>query len=205
MKQYRPLSFNKELRPNNGFSAVSNIPEGTDLDTKILNSAGNPAGWDMNILFIIVASILVIGAVWGWKRGLLESVIRIISCILGIFVLVVAAKGVGNFIQKSYVKVIMAVILLLAIRMIHRAVKFLTDTFRLVRAIPVGKLADKLAGAVLGLAEAVIVIWLMFLIIGIFDIMGLKVWMIEQVSESSFLTMLYYSNYLIELLKAVLY
>ncbi|MDE6909386.1 MAG: CvpA family protein [Lachnospiraceae bacterium] len=175
------------------------------MDTKILNSAGNPAGWDMNILFIIVASILVIGAVWGWKRGLLESVIRIISCILGIFVLVVAAKGVGNFIQKSYVKVIMAVILLLAIRMIHRAVKFLTDTFRLVRAIPVGKLADKLAGAVLGLAEAVIVIWLMFLIIGIFDIMGLKVWMIEQVSESSFLTMLYYSNYLIELLKAVLY
>lgn len=175
------------------------------MDTKILNSAGNPAGWDMNILFIIVASILVIGAVRGWKRGLLESVIRIISCILGIFVLVVAAKGVGNFIQKSYVKVIMAVILLLAIRMIHRAVKFLTDTFRLVRAIPVGKLADKLAGAVLGLAEAVIVIWLMFLIIGIFDIMGLKVWMIEQVSESSFLTMLYYSNYLIELLKAVLY
>lgn len=78
------------------------------MDTNILNSAGNPASWDINILFIIVASILVIGAVWGWKRGLLESVIRIISCILGILVLVIVAKGVGNFIQKSYVKVIMA-------------------------------------------------------------------------------------------------
>ncbi len=167
------------------------------MDTNILNSAGNPASWDINILFIIVASILVIGAVWGWKRGLLESVIRIISCILGILVLVIVAKGVGNFIQKSYVKVIMAVILLLAIRMIHRAVKFLTDTFKLVRAVPIGKLADKLAGTIL--------IWLMFLVVGVFDIMGLKAWMMTQINQSSFLTMLYYSNYLIELLKAVLY
>ena len=175
------------------------------MDTNILNSAGNPVSWDMNILFIIVVSILAIGAVWGWKRGLLESVIRIISCILGILVLIVVAKGVGNFIQKSYVKVIMALILLLAIRMIHRAVKFMADTFKLVRAIPIGKLADKLAGTILGLAEAVIIIWIMFLIVGVFDIMGLKSWMMVQVSESSFLTMLYYSNYLIELLKAVLY
>lgn len=192
MTQYRPLSFNK-------------APEETYLDTNILNSAGNPVSWDMNILFIIVVSILAIGAVWGWKRGLLESVIRIISCILGILVLIVVAKGVGNFIQKSYVKVIMALILLLAIRMIHRAVKFMADTFKLVRAIPIGKLADKLAGTILGLAEAVIIIWIMFLIVGVFDIMGLKSWMMVQVSESSFLTMLYYSNYLIELLKAVLY
>ncbi|MDE7321367.1 MAG: CvpA family protein [Lachnospiraceae bacterium] len=175
------------------------------MDTIILLSAGISAGWDINILFIIVVSMLVIGAVWGWKRGLIESVIRVISCILGILVLIIAAKGVGNFIQKSYVRVIMAVMMLLAIRIIHRAVKFLTDTFKLVRAIPIGKLADKLAGMMLGLAEAVIVIWLMFLIVGIFDIMGLKTWMIEQVSESSFLTMLYYSNYLIELLKTVLY
>lgn len=192
MTQYRPLSFNK-------------APEEIYLDTNILNSAGNPVSWDMNILFIIVVSVLAIGAVWGWKRGLLESVIRIISCILGILVLIVVAKGVGNFIQKSYVKVIMALILLLAIRMIHRAVKFLADTFKLVRAIPIGKLADKLAGTILGLAEAVIIIWIMFLIVGVFDIMGLKSWMMAQVSESSFLTMLYYSNYLIELLKAVLY
>lgn len=159
---------------------------------------------DINILFIIVVSVLAIGAALGWKRGLIESVIRIISCILGILVLVIAAKGVGNFIQKSYVRVIMAAVLLLAIRIIYRAAKFLTDTFKLVRAIPVGKLADKLAGAVLGLAESVFAVWLFFLIIGIFDTTGLNAWLIEQVGKSSFLTMLYYSNYLIEILKKIL-
>lgn len=159
---------------------------------------------DINILFIIVVSVLAIGAALGWKRGLIESVIRIISCILGILVLVIAAKGVGNFIQKSYVRVIMAAVLLLAIRIIYRVAKFLTDTFKLVRAIPVGKLADKLAGAVLGLAESVFAVWLFFLIIGIFDTTGLNAWLIEQVGKSSFLTMLYYSNYLIEILKKIL-
>lgn len=160
---------------------------------------------EINILFIIVVLMLVIGAVWGWKRGLLESIIRIISCILGILVIVVMAKGIGSFVQKSYVQVIMALVLLVMIQVIHRIVKFLTDTFKLVRAIPVGKLADKLAGAVLGLAEAIFVIWLVFLLIGVFDVADLNAWVIQQVEKSRFLTMIYYSNYLIELLRKVLF
>ena len=160
---------------------------------------------EINVLFVIVVLVLAAGAVWGWKRGLLESVIRIISCVLGILVIVVVAKGVGNFIQKSYVQVIMALILLILIRFIHKIVKFLTDTFKLVRAIPVGKLADKLAGSVLGLAEAVFAIWLAFLLIGVFDVMGINAWMMKQVEQSRFLTMIYYSNYLIELLRTVLF
>lgn len=159
---------------------------------------------EINILFIIVVIAFGAGTIWGWKRGLLESVIRIVSCILGILVLVVVAKGVGSFLQRSYVKVIMALLLLLAIRMIYRLMRFLTDTFRLVRAIPVGKLADKLAGAVLGLVEAIFAVWLCFLLIGVFDVMNLNAWVLQQVEQSRFLTVLYNSNYLIELLKNVL-
>lgn len=160
---------------------------------------------EINILFIIVVIAFGAGTIWGWKRGLLESVIRIVSCILGILVLVVVAKGVGSFLQKSYVKVIMALLLLLAIRMIYRLMRFLTDTFRLVRAIPVGKLADKLAGAVLGLIEAIFAVWLCFLLIGVFDVMNLNAWVLQQVEQSRFLAMLYDSNYLIELLKNILF
>ncbi len=144
------------------------------------------------------------GTVWGWKRGLLESVIRIISCILGILVVVVVAKGIGSFMQKRYMQVIMALALLVLIQVIHKVVRFLTETFKLVRAIPVGKLADKLAGAVLGLAESVFVIWLVFLLVGVFDVMDLNKWVTAQVEQSRFLTLIYYSNYLIELLKKVL-
>ena len=144
------------------------------------------------------------GTVWGWKRGLLESVIRIISCILGILVVVVVAKGIGSFMQKRYMQVIMALALLVLIQVIHKVVRFLTETFKLVRALPVGKLADKLAGAVLGFAESVFVIWLAFLLVGVFDVMDLNKWVTGQVEQIRFLTLIYYYNYLIELLKKVL-
>ena len=156
----------------------------------------------INILFIIVIIILITGAVAGWKRGLLESVIRIISYILGILVLIIIAKGIGNFIQGSYAYVIMAFILLAAIEAIHKFIRFLFSTLKLVRALPIGKLADKLLGAVLGVVEAVLVVWLMFFIVGNFHTMNLTTWVQEQVSQSRFLTMLYY--YHIEFLKQLL-
>ena len=111
----------------------------------------------------------------------MESVIRIISCILGILVVVVVAKGIGSFMQKRYMQVIMALALLVLIQVIHKVVRFLTETFKLVRALPVGKLADKLAGAVLGFAESVFVIWLAFLLVGVFDVMYLNKWVTGQV------------------------
>lgn len=156
---------------------------------------------EINILFAIVVLMLLTGAVWGWKRGLLDGVIRIVSCILGILVIVIMAKGVGSFVQKSYVQVVMALLLLVLIQIIHKVVKFLTDTFKLVRAIPVGRLVDKLAGAVLGLAEAVLVVWLILLLIGVFDVLGLNTWVLQQVEQSRLLTMLYY--YMIELLRKI--
>ena len=159
---------------------------------------------DINILFIIVIAILGIGVIWGWKRGFLESVIRIISCILGILVLIVVAKGIGSFMQKSYVQVVMAFALLAAIRLIHKIMRFLTDSFKLVRAIPIGNLADKFAGAALGLAESVLIVWLGFLLLGVFDTLGLNAWVLEQVEQSRFLTIMYHSNYLIALLQKVL-
>ena len=56
----------------------------------------------------------------------------------------------------------------------------------------------------LGLAEAVLILWLGFLLLGVFDTIGLNAWVLEQVEQSRFLTIIYYSNYLIELLKKVL-
>ena len=194
-----------QRRPYRQYSFINFIDKG-EKDSLFFGLCTQRGGTylEINILFIIVVLTLSAGTVWGWKRGLLESVIRIISCILGILVVVVGAKGIGSFMQKRYMQVIMALALLVLIQVIHKVVRFLTETFKLVRALPVGKLADKLAGAVLGFAESVFVIWLAFLLVGVFDVMDLNKWVTGQVEQSRFLTLIYYSNYLIELLKKVL-
>lgn len=158
---------------------------------------------DINVLLIIVILILLSGAAWGWRRGIIESVIGIISCALGLLVIITVANGVGSFMQKSYVRLTMAVALLLAISIIHKIIIFLAEALKLIRHVPAGKLVDKLTGAVLGLAEAVFVIWLLFLLSGFLEIMGLNAWIMAQVEKSRFLTVLYYSNYLVELLRGI--
>lgn len=156
---------------------------------------------EINILFIIVAIMLIAGSIWGYRRGLLESIIRIISCVLGILVLVVLLKGLGDFLQGSFLSVLMAVILIVAIGIIHKLVKFIIESVKIVRAIPAGMLVDKLAGAALGFVEAVFVIWVLFILIGSLDMFNLNAWINEQVSQSRFLSLIYRTNYIVKLLK----
>ncbi len=158
--------------------------------------------FNINILFVIVTVILGIGTIWGWKRGLLEGLIRMVSCILGIMVLVIVVKGIGSFLQGSIMSVVIAILLLLVISVIHKLVKFIIDTFKLLRSIPDGKLVDKLAGAALGFAETILVIWLAYLLIGSFDLFGLKQWVMEQTAQSRFLTLI--NSYLVLLLRQIL-
>jgi hypothetical protein len=77
------------------------------------------------------------------------------------------------------------------------------NTFKLVRAIPIGRFADKLAGILLGIAESIVVIWILFFLIGSFNIMGLNSWLMSQISESSILSIIYNSNYLIMIMQSI--
>lgn len=155
----------------------------------------------VNILFVVIAATLMAGAVWGWKRGLIEGIVRIISSILGVIVLLVVAQGIYRYTKGGIGSIIITLLLLGIIGVIQKIVKFITNTFRLVKAIPIGKLADKLAGAAFGTAEVLCIIWVAFILIGSFDLFGLKQWLLEQVAQSRFLQIIYNTNYLIVLLQ----
>lgn len=157
---------------------------------------------DINLVWIIAVVFLLISAITGFKRGLVESTMRLVASILGIIVLVVLAKGVGSFIQGSYINVLMALILLMVLHILHRLGKLILDSCKLVSKLPVIHSLDKIAGIFLGLAEAILFIWLVFLFVGVMNPFGIQEWLMEQVQESTLLTILYRTNYLIMLLKS---
>lgn len=157
----------------------------------------------INILWIVVVVSMLIGAIKGFKRGLVESVMRLLTSLLGIVVLVVLAKGIGNFLQKSYVNVLMALILLMILNIFHKIGKLILDSCKLVSRLPVIHSLDKIAGILIGLAEVVVFIWLVFIFVGVMNPLGIQDWIMEQVNESTFLTILYRSNGLVKLLKHI--
>ena len=155
----------------------------------------------INILWIIAVVSMVIGAMTGFKRGLVEGIMRLVTSLLGIVVLVILAKGIGNFLQGSYVNVLMALILLAVLRIFHRIGKLILDSCKLVSKLPVIHSLDKAAGLLLGLTEVVVFIWLVFLFVGVMNPFGLQEWFMAQVNQSVFLSMLYKLNGLILLLQ----
>ena len=157
----------------------------------------------INILWIVVVVSMLIGAIKGFKRGLVESVMRLLTSLLGIVVLVVLAKGIGNFLQKSYVNVLMALILLVILNIFHKIGKLILDSCKLVSRLPVIHSLDKIAGILIGLAEVVVFIWLVFIFVGVMNPLGIQDWIVEQVNESVFLSILYRTNGLVMLLKHI--
>lgn len=155
----------------------------------------------INILWIIVVVSSVFGAMTGYKRGLVEGIMRLVTSLLGIVVLTILAKGIGNFLQGSYVNVLMALILLAVLRIFHRIGKLILDSCKLVSKLPVIHRLDKVAGLLLGITEVVVFIWLVFLFIGVMNPFGLQEWFVAQVNQSVFLSVLYKLNGLILLLQ----
>lgn len=149
---------------------------------------------DINILFLIVTVVFIVGAIGGWKQGLIEGVIGLISCILGLCVLAAAAAGIESFMQKSYVRVGIALVVLAIISIAYKVVKIILDAFKLLRAIPIGKFADKLAGIALGLAEALFVVWIAFFIMDNITVMNINGWVFNQIAGNNILTSLYNAN-----------
>ena len=49
---------------------------------------------DINIVWIIAVLLLATGAVKGFRKGLVEGVVRITSYVIGIIVLIVFVKGI---------------------------------------------------------------------------------------------------------------
>lgn len=155
----------------------------------------------INIVWIIVIVSMLIGGAVGFKRGLIEGIMRLVTTLLGIIVLVILAKGIGNFLQGSYINVLMAFILLAVLRIFHRIGKLILDSCKLVSKLPVIHSLDKVAGMILGFVEAIIFIWLVFLFIAVMNPFGIQEWLMEQVNQSVFLSLLYKTNGLILILQ----
>ena len=158
---------------------------------------------DINIVWIIAVLLLAAGAVKGFRKGLVEGVVRITSYVIGIIVLIVLAKGIGSFIQGSILNVLLALILLVVIRLLHRIIKLLLDSCRLVSRLPVVKWLDRLGGTLLGIAQMVCLIWALFIMFGYFDILHLNGWILEMVNQSRLLSLLYHTNYIIRLMQVM--
>lgn len=154
----------------------------------------------MNTLAIIVLIVLFLFGLGGLRKGLVESVVDIVSSIFGMVVLVILVKGVGSFMQGSYTNVVIALVLLAVIQIVSKVIRLVLNSVKLVSKLPLVSWVDKISGAVFGVVQGIFFFWMIFILLGLFDFAQTNEWIMQQVADNALLTLLYRSNLLVYIL-----
>ncbi len=123
----------------------------------------------MNILLIL----LFLLAVWrGWagmKKGLIEEAGRLIFLVVSLFVVSVGILLYTSIRDGDQKNIILSVVVLLAAGLAVHLLKTLFRAMSALAHLPLLNLLNRLGGILIGVAEVVVALGIVYLVIGSFD------------------------------------
>ena len=151
----------------------------------------------MNFTLIIVALIIILAAVHGFKKGMTEEVSGLISWAVTLFVMSLVIMLYTSFRANESKNTIFTIIILVVVAIVYSVIKIFLKPIKLAAKLPFLKLLDRMLGFAIGIAEGVLIIWLMYVLNegGIFGEFGERI--IADTARSQILSLIYEYNYLI--------
>ena len=150
----------------------------------------------MNILAIIVLIILLWKITQGYKRGMVKEIISFISLVVLCIVAALIVNGLQSYMEKQFVGVAIAVLLLCIVGIIHHLLGVVFFSAKLISKLPVIHWADKLLGMVTGALETVLILWTVYLFVMKSGLGMLGQQILVYTQENLILSWLYRYNFL---------
>lgn len=116
----------------------------------------------MNILLIVVAVAALYKLVDGYKKGIVREIISLVSMIVLCLVAGLIAIGAKGYMTGRFAGVIIAVFLLCLIGIVHHLLGVVFFSAKAIVRLPVIHFADKLLGAVFGIFEVMLLLWMVY-------------------------------------------
>ena len=153
----------------------------------------------MNITLIIVALIIILAAVHGFKKGMTKELSGLISWTVTLFVMSLVIMLYTSFHANESKNTIITIIILAAVAIVYSIIRMFLKPIKLVVKFPVFKFLDQILGFITGIAEGVLIVWLMYVLneSGIFG--GFGEMIIKDTAGSQILSFIYEYNYLLKL------
>lgn len=150
----------------------------------------------INLLLICVIIVAVVTVLRGYKRGMIKSIISLVSLLVLCVMAVLLANGISSYNQGKTFHVILMVILLALLGLAHHLLSVVFFSAKLVSKLPVIHSVDKLLGIVFGLVEAILLLWTVYTFVIMMNLGMLEAKILECTSENSILTWFYQNNLL---------
>ena len=152
----------------------------------------------MNILLIVV----VILALWrGWrgmKRGLVEEIGKLISLVLMLFILSVAILLTTSVKEGDVKNIVLSAVIILITGILIRLINFAIKSLAAVAHLPVLNMLNDLLGGIIGVAEVIVGLWILYIILETFDTGSVGAQIMEWTKQNEILNKMYEMNKLAE-------
>ena len=146
---------------------------------------------NLNLLLVIMAVVLICMVMDGYKKGMVKSLISLISLLITCVVLFLIGNGLS-----SYFNVILTILLLAAIGLVHHLLNIVFFSAKMIVKLPIVHSLDKLLGIVVGILETVLIVWTIYAFNIFRDLGTLGQVIVDYTRDSRILTCLYENNYL---------
>ena len=150
----------------------------------------------MNLSWVIICMIILL--IWriaeGFHRGMVKEIISCVSLIVLSFVAVLGVTAFSKYMKKDILSMASAIIILLVVLIAHRLLGLVFFSAKLISKLPVVHTADKLLGAIVGVVETALIIWLIFALTDKMGMVGTII--LENTQGNRILNFLYAHNYL---------
>ncbi|MBE5869129.1 MAG: hypothetical protein E7293_09275 [Lachnospiraceae bacterium] len=157
----------------------------------------------MNWLLIVLALILIWRIVEGFKHGMVKEIVSFVSLLVVSILIALIGTAVTSYFKKDITSLIVAVILLVAVAIIHRLLSLIFFSAKVVAKLPVVHSFDKLLGVVIGVLETILMIWTVYILLINVDTGHIGQEILRYVQDSKILSFLYANNYLAQLLSII--
>lgn len=157
----------------------------------------------MNVVFFVVLLLLIGGGIKGYKRGLVEELNTAIALILALLAALMFIVAVKGYLDHKTLRIALGIICLTVVVLVYKIVDFILSTLKIISSIPVIRGVNKLAGLGAGLLEALLLIWIAFIIIVAFEMGGISTYILADIKENRFLEYLFQNNLLADVLPTV--
>ena len=153
----------------------------------------------MNLTLLVVALIIVLAMIHGFKKGLTKEISSLISWAVTLFVMSLVIMLITSFRASQGKNMMITIVILVITGMVYSIVKFVFKPAKVIAKLPLFHFLDQLLGLVVGLAEGFVLVWLMY-VLNESGLLGSLGEMIRtDTARSEILTIIYEYNYLIKI------
>lgn len=148
----------------------------------------------MNILLLIVVLFALWRAYAGLKKGMVDEIRLLLSLVITLFVLSLAILLYTSIKENHTKNIVLSVIAILITGIAARLIKLIFRSLSAIAELPVISLVNRLCGAAVGAMEAVVGLWIVYIVIGSFDTGVFGSQIAAWTMENEVLTKLYRMN-----------